>query len=327
MEQKAHDVFTRLAAGEEPPLGFTADDVVDRGRRQARARRAATVAGAAAGMLAVGAGVLPLWAFKSDGRPAPPAPPGATVIVPTKPTALRTSSSEDAAPDPGCVADLGRLDPSEGHFEGPEKTAALQTCRVLKRVDAVLDPDGKHLSNASPGFHQPSPIDIINGFSSSGGMTTFDGVESQIAWTADGHYPFKNDNKPDMSGPYVQVWITIQAAGGSDPYPSAPDHQINGQSGSTRSWGPTAVYTLTDGSKLTLTREQDRVGAAALATHSYPSGNRLLLYVNTAQDAGTGSLPFTDDQLVAAVDVPGIEDVQLPIDSGRLPASAPPSPR
>lgn len=337
MEQKAHDVFTRIAGREEPPLGFTAEGLAARGRRQARVRRAGTVAGGAVGTLAVTAVVLPLASLGSGGRHTGPAVAVTTPTASTAPTAPPTTPAPaattpvtTASPDPGCVADLEKIKAPDGNFEGQDRTAALQACPVLKRVDAVLDPQGTHLSAASPGFLHSAPVDIINGYLGDGDMSKFEGLESQISWTPDGHYPFKNNNRPDMSGPYVQVWITILAAGASDLYTTAPDHRNNGQgygAGTRPAWSPEAVTTLKDGSTVSLKREQDSAGATAVATRTLASGAKLILYVNGPyQEPGTNTLPFTDEQLVAAVSVPGVEDVRLPIDSGFPPGGVRPSP-
>jgi hypothetical protein len=316
MEQRAHDVFARLAEREEPPLGFTADDVMTRGRRQARARRVGTVVGGAVGTLAVAAAVLPLVSLGSGRHPAGPE---ATVTAPTTPAPVRSPSP--AAPDPGCVADLGKSAAPEARFEGPEKTAALQACPVLKRVNAVLDPGGTHLWASDPGFHHSAPVDIVNGFSTAANATKLDGVESQIWWTPDGHYPFKNDDKPDMVGPYVQIRTSIRAGGRPDPYANAPDHRDNGLQGNGKAaaglpWGPATVTTLPDGSTVSLKKEQDSAGAAVVATRTLRSGAQLILYVSGPDQApGMSTLSFTDQQLIAAVSVSGIEDVQLPFDS------------
>lgn len=248
MEQKAHDVFARLAEREEPSLGFTADEVVTRGRRRARTRRVGTVVGGAVGTLVVTAAVLPLVSLGSGKLPAGPE---ATVTAPTTP-----------APDPGCVADLAKSAAPGARFEGAEKTAGLQACPVLKRVNAVLDPEGTHLWASDPTFRHSAPVDVINGFSAADDMNKVNGVESQISWTPDGHYPFKNDGMPDMTGPYAEVRTSIRAGGGPDPYADAPDHrdyglQGDGKAASGLPWGPATVSTLPDGSTVSLKKEQD----------------------------------------------------------------------
>lgn len=325
MEQKAHDVFARVAEREEPPLGFTADDVLTRGRRQARTRRAGRVVGGALGTLAATAVVLPLVSLGSGGHHAGP---GTAATSPAA-TPAPLTSAPPAGPDPVCVADLAKFNASDGHLEGQEKTAALQACPVLKQVNAVLDPEGTHLWASSAGFQSSVPADIINGFTADGDTTKFDGVEAQISWTPGNSYPYKNNNKPDVSGPYVQVWTMIRAAGGSESFTSAPDHRNNGQGtgdpASRPTWSPPTVSTLKDGSTVSLKKEQDSAGAAVVVTRTLPSGAQLILFVNGPfQDPGTNTLPFTDQQLLAAVNVSGIEGVQLPINSGLPPMTTTP---
>lgn len=325
MEQNAHDVFSRIAEQEEPPLGFTADEIVTRGRRQVRVRRAGAVLSGAVGTLAVTAAVLPLASLGSGGQRAEPGAPG------TAPTAPATSGAAGAFAE-DCAADLAKAARTGGVLQGAQSTAALQACPVLKRVDAVLDPQGTHLWAASPDFQHSAPVDIINGPMEGGATSKISGIGSQISWTPDGHDPFKHNGVPETTGPYVRVLITIRAAGGSSDFASAPDHRDTGLHGNGAAapglpWGPATVTSLKDGSTVSLKKEQDSAGASAVATRTLPSGAQLILYIDGPyQEPGTNTLPFTDQQLVDAVNVSGVDDVALPIDSGMPAGGMSPSP-
>jgi hypothetical protein len=302
MEQKAHDFFTRLAEREGPALGFTADDLVVRGRRRARTRTLGAVAGGVVGVLAVTAAVLPLTGIRSGG------PAAATAGV--KVTPLPT-------PDPGCEADLAKLAAMGWPRSGPEKTVTLQACPVAKRIMAALDPDMTHWSEPSPTMTR-IPADLVYGYVTGGGVLL------EPTWTPDGHVPWKPGNPPqDVGGDSVAVSITITAPGHALGPGLATNHAERGITANGKALGdepwpaPPSTFALPDGSTVKEWKEQDSAGAGYVLIRTLPSGEQLELRID-GPDSSTGKpstnkLPFTEQQIIDAVSVSGVEDVRLPM--------------
>ncbi|MEY9863677.1 hypothetical protein ABH935_009330 [Catenulispora sp. GAS73] len=315
MEQNAHDVFARVAEWEGPPLGFTVDDLVAGGRRYARTRRLGAVAGGAVGVLAVTAVMLPLTAITSGGSAvATPGGPG------THPAAVAAAST----PDSGCEADLAKFVATVGVAPAKaDKEVTLQICPLAKQIMAAMDMDVTHWSQAS-GALARVPADLVYSVDAGG-----NGVTLHPMWTPDGHFPYKGNDTPQMvGGDFVDVGIAIAgpSKNGLHPGAAATNHTDlgltgNGKAAAGKPWDPPTTTTLPDGSTVKIWMEQDSAGAEYTLIRTLRTGEQLELTVNgpfsSTGKPTTNRLPFTEQQMIDAVSVPGIEDVALSVPSMR----------
>jgi hypothetical protein len=182
---------------------------------------------------------------------------------------------------------------------------------------AAMDPDVAHWSQAS-GSLSRIPADLVYGYQ---GNT---GVILHPFWTSDGHFPYKGNDTPEMvGGDFVSVQITIAGPGKGGLQPGlSHDHAhtgltANGKATGDKPWDPPKIFTLRDGSTVKEYKEQDSAGAEYLLIRTLPSGQQLVLQVDgpfsSTGNPSTNQLPFTENQVIAAVSVSGIEDVRLPV--------------
>jgi len=313
-ENQTREILARLAGHEGPPLGFTADSLAARGRRHARTRRIGATAGGAVGVVAVAVAVLPGMAPKGSGTVDPnPA----------------TTPSRGASPAEGraCVADMAGRPEFDGDLDKTRKRIALEMCPLLRRMDAVLDPQGTHLT-AVDDSRRPAPIDVTIGLGTSGaGMADFTTAEASDSWTADGHYPNTSEHPMDVFGIFTDVRISVLAPAAPDPLPyGGADHLAHpglkpGQAPPAVPWGPARVTPLPDGSTLSVRGEADSGGKRYLLVRTMPSGMRLALLVDGPFGNGPSGTPFPFDEarLTAAVSVPWDGVIDLPAPTGMPP--------
>lgn len=303
MEHEARDVMARLAERTGPPIGFTADEIAARGHRQARNQRIGAMVGGAAslvGVVAVTAAVLP--GSGGTGHGSGPLAPATTRLA-----------------DPACVDDVDKVIPPSDGLNAAERAVAIQACPLLKRMNVVLDPAGTHLGAVDSAL-DPAPTDVMNGIETVGSNGRYSGATAHLSWTPDGHHPSSAAHPMDLIGPFVDVNITVQPAGAPDEYAHGTmDHLSHpelkpGQAPPDVPWSAPTSTGLSDGSTVTVRSEHDSGGSSYLVTRTMRSGVRLELEVTGVfnDDEVPTSFPFTEDQLVAAVSVPGVDDFTFP---------------
>ena len=312
-EIQTREVLARLAGHEGPPLGFTADSLAARGRRQARARRIGATAGGAVGVVAVAVAVLPGITPKGSGA-----------VDPSPVTTPPASTTRAPAVDPLCAAEVAKRPEFADGLNKAQRTIALELCPLLRRMDAVLDPQGKHL-RAVDSWLNPAPVDVTIGMGSSGGdLSVVDFAEASDTWTADGHYPNTSAHPMDVFGIFTDVQISVLAPTAREPLPyGTSDHLAHpelkpGQAPPAVPWGPARVTPLPDGSTLSIRTEVDSGGRSYLLVRTMPSGMRLALVADGPFGNGPSGTPFPFDEarLTAAVSVPWDGVVDLPVPSG-----------
>lgn len=304
LEEEAQAVLARVADCEEPPLGFTADDIVARGRRQVYARRVRRTAGGAVSMIALVAAVLPLTAFGSRGT-------GTGTALDRPPDLARLAET-----DPHCYEEvMAFLKPDDEKLDQPISRLGIRLCPLIRRIHGDLDAQAGSLNTDDTVAAPPLHTDLINYFAP--GNWPYQVIANQAYWTPEGRFSFSPSSNQTTSQP-VLVEIAVQAPGHEVQYrKNHLDHrQIkpaeNGAADPVP-WGPATVTTLADGTTVSVHSEQDDAGASIEAARTLKSGVRLFLYIDGAYGAGGAKdFPFTEQQVVAALSVPVPEDVRLP---------------
>jgi hypothetical protein len=306
-DDRVHDLFAWIADDPAPPLGFTADGIADAGRRGARTRRIAAVGGAtAAGVAAIAIAVAALPGAVGSGR-------GVTAASPK--TSAAATSSPSAASDPVCEADVAKAVPNVPRDPGNEtrKRLALQTCPMLRAIDAVLDPSGKHLVEGGLGGAASRP-DIASAGMNDKGKAVF-GPSASLCYNNEG-LASNRDQAMCADLPEVAIDITFSFPGEPDPSQQTGDMTLAnrkpGVGGGSTAWIEKSTTTLKDGSTVTISEVQNGDRVAVKARRVLTSGSALTIVASDGYDSTSaveqpGSVynpfPFTLEQMAAAASV------------------------
>lgn len=302
IEEEAQDILARVVDCDEPPLGFTADDIVARGRRQVYARRARRTAGGAISVIAMTAAVLPLAAFDSRGT-------GASVE-------RRPDLAKLAETDPHCYEQvMASLKPDDEKLNQPVTKLDIQLCPVIRRIHGVLDTQAGSFNTDDTDALPPLHSDLISYYG--GGTWPDEYYVNQVYWTPEGRFSDGFSSSQTARQP-VTIEVAVQAPGTAPQYREVRwDHGQTLPSENTAMepgpWGPTAVVTLPDETTVSVHSQQGSTGESIEAIRTLKSGIQVFLLIYDNRSAGgTAGFPFAEQQAVSAMSIPITEDIHLP---------------